>query len=185
MKILAILVYLFAVSHAIPLVAQRLLSASNSNEVLLGVVNPNILQVSVNPKLQPGMYQPQLRKIAGLPQIPLNARSGLNTQLPNQMMSYVVPFGVPQKQGQMQIFPIYPAQQQPAQASPKQLGNEPAIEQAFRCFVPQVNGEVIIPSSGLQLPARNSNDPLFLDENPTPVPNHQKDLVTPDVMRAP
>ncbi|KAM4048909.1 odontogenic ameloblast-associated protein [Anomaloglossus baeobatrachus] len=187
MKILAIIVYLFAASHAIPLVAQRLLSASNSNEVLLGVVNPNIPQGGAINLFVPGMYQPQLQqKIAGLqPQIPLNARSVLNAQIPNQMMPYVVPYGIPQKQGQMQIFPIYPAQQQPAQASPKQLGNEPAIEQAFRCIVPQINGEAIIPSSGLQLPTGNPNDPLLLAENSTPVPNHQKDLVTPDFLRAP
>ncbi|XP_069834372.1 odontogenic ameloblast-associated protein isoform X1 [Dendropsophus ebraccatus] len=185
MKILAIILYLFGASHAIPLVAQRLLSASNSNEVLLGVVNPNIPQGGAMNLFVPGMYQPPLQqKIAGLPQIPFNARSGLNAQLPNQVMSYVVPYGIPQKQGQMQIVPLYPAQQQPAQASPKQLGNEPPIEQVFGCIVPQLNGEVVMPASGLQLPTKNPDD-LLGDVNPTLVPNNQEDKVTTEVIRAP
>ncbi|XP_069834376.1 odontogenic ameloblast-associated protein isoform X3 [Dendropsophus ebraccatus] len=171
MKILAIILYLFGASHAIP--------------VLLGVVNPNIPQGGAMNLFVPGMYQPPLQqKIAGLPQIPFNARSGLNAQLPNQVMSYVVPYGIPQKQGQMQIVPLYPAQQQPAQASPKQLGNEPPIEQVFGCIVPQLNGEVVMPASGLQLPTKNPDD-LLGDVNPTLVPNNQEDKVTTEVIRAP
>ncbi|KAM3940396.1 odontogenic ameloblast-associated protein [Leptodactylus fuscus] len=186
MKILAVIVYLFGASQAIPLVAQRLLSASNSNEVLLGVVNPNIPQAGAMNLFVPGMYQTQLQqKMAGLPQIPFNAHTLPNGQLPNQMMSYVVPYGIPQKQGQMQIVPLYPAHQQPAQVLPKQLGNEPPIEQVFGCLIPQVNGEAILPSSGLQLPTKNPDDPLLLDEKPTPVPNNQEYKVTPEVMRAP
>ncbi|XP_075053839.1 odontogenic ameloblast-associated protein [Mixophyes fleayi] len=88
MSVFIILVHLLGASLAIPLVAQRLLSASNSNEVLLGLVNSNIPQGGAMNLLVPGIYQPQLQqKIAGLPQIPFGTRAGLAALLPNQVFN--------------------------------------------------------------------------------------------------
>ncbi|XP_068127206.1 odontogenic ameloblast-associated protein [Hyperolius riggenbachi] len=213
MKVFLILAHIFGPSLALPLVAQRLLSASNSNEVLLGLVNANIPQAGAINVLLPGMYKPQLQqKIAGLPQLPFGARTGLaaqlpnqvslpnvgtqsvlldptaqNQQQPNQVMSYVVSYGIPQKQGQVPVFSMYPAQQQPAPTLPKQIGNHPPMEQTFGCLVPQMNGEIVMASGGLQLPTK-SPDAITFDEGPTTAPNNMEYMEkkdTPYAMKSP
>ncbi|XP_073456876.1 odontogenic ameloblast-associated protein [Aquarana catesbeiana] len=210
MKVFAILAHIFGPSLALPLVAHHLLLGSNSNEVLLGVVNPNIPQGGAMNVLFPGIYQPQLQqKIAGLPQIPFGTRTGLaaqlpnqvvvpnvgtqsqlldptsqNQQKPNQVMSYVVSYGMPQKQGQMPVFSLYPAQP-PVPALPKQIGNQPTMEETFGCFVPQINGDVIRPPGGLQLATKSPVDYLVFDQDPTTVPDYKENKVTPEVMKTP
>uniref|UniRef100_UPI003B5C65AA odontogenic ameloblast-associated protein n=1 Tax=Pyxicephalus adspersus TaxID=30357 RepID=UPI003B5C65AA len=208
MKTFAIFVLIFGPSLALPLLSQRLLLGSNSNEVLLGLGNPNIPQGGAMNVLVPGIYPPQLQqKYAGLPQILFGAYPGLAAQLPNQVvvpnvgtqsqlldpmsqnqpkpnqvMSYVVSYGTPQKQGQMPAFSIYP----PQQPSPKLVVNQHPMEETFGCIVPQMNGEMMMPLGGLQLQTKSPIDPLVLDEDFTTMPNYENNKeVTPEVINSP
>ncbi|MEE6461829.1 hypothetical protein FKM82_001421 [Ascaphus truei] len=212
MKAFAILVQLAGAVCAVPLVPQRIVSASNSNELLVGLVNPNLPQGSAMNILLPGILQQQLQqKITGLSQVPFGAHTGLTVpipnqvpvhgqiqpmlppnlavqsvlldpilqmphqshQRPNQMTPYIISYGIPQKQGQMQYYPLL--------MNPQQQPQQPQ-EPAFGCFVPQFNGEVLnferVPAGSLQLPTNTPNDPLALNENPTFEPNTQEDKVS-------
>ncbi|XP_053556133.1 odontogenic ameloblast-associated protein [Bombina bombina] len=181
---IVILFHLLGVSFAIPLVAQRLLSASNSNEVLVGLVNPNVAQGTAMNYLVPGVFQQQMQpKIPGLSQVPFGARIGLPAQVPNQMtfngqIQPLIPFQNEQQPNKIQFYSLYPQKPQLPPTSPKQVGNQPPMEQTFGCLVPQIDGEAMhfgrIPSSGLQLPTK-SPDALVLDGFPTSEPRNLED----------
>ncbi|OCU00025.1 odontogenic ameloblast-associated protein [Xenopus laevis] len=182
MNILVILLHFIAASFALPLGVQRLLSASNSNEVLMGMVDPALYQGGALNALGTGVLQKQLQpKIPGLTQIqhgahtpnlqnlipfqkltpnlgsPFILMDGVlqtpyqNQQQPNQMMLYVVSYGLSPKQGQIGPVP------------PHETGNQQQPEQVLGCFVPQLNGisanPDLIPFGGLHLPTKASDAP--------------------------
>ncbi|KAM8939398.1 odontogenic ameloblast-associated protein [Pelodytes ibericus] len=194
MKIIIILVHLFATSLAIPLLTQRLLSASNSNEVLVGLVNPNLPQGSAMNMLVPRVLQNQLRQqIPGLSSFNgqfhpvLTPKLGTQSVLIDPVLQKA--HQIQQQPNQIQYYPVYPSEQQPAPAIPKQSGPQPPIEQVFGCLVPQFTGEAInlerISPGGLQLPTKTPEDHMAFDGSPTLVPNNINDKVHPDNIKAP
>ncbi|XP_021484806.1 odontogenic ameloblast-associated protein [Meriones unguiculatus] len=177
MKIIILLGLIGATSSA-PLISQRLLSASNSHELLLNLNNGQLLplqfQGAFNSWIPPfpgflQQQQPQQQaQVSGRPQFPLSALESFAGLFPNQipfsrqvgfvqgqaaqpelsqpqtppqtqqganLMSYVVPFKVPQDQtGMLQSYPVYMLLpwEQPQQAvtpSPQQTGQQLFEEQ--------------------------------------------------------
>ncbi|KAE8630865.1 hypothetical protein XENTR_v10000996 [Xenopus tropicalis] len=188
MNLLVIFLHFIGASFALPLGVQRLLSASNSNEVVMGMVDPALYQGGALNALGTGVLQKQLQsKIPGLTQIQHGARTpnlqnliplqkmvpnagtpflimdGVlqapyqNQQHPNQMMLYVVSYGLSPKQGQIGAVP------------PHETGTQQLPEQVLGCFVPQLNGDAanpeMIPFGGLQLPTKAPDVPQAFGEN--------------------
>ncbi|XP_051026311.1 odontogenic ameloblast-associated protein [Acomys russatus] len=147
MKII-ILLGLIGVTSSAPLVSQRLLSASNSHELLLNLNNGQLLPLQFQGAFNswipafPGFLQQQQQQaqVSGRPQLPLStlesfaglfpnpfsrqvgvvqggqagqpelsqAQTAPQTQQGTNLMSYVVPFKVPQDQAQVpQYYPVY------------------------------------------------------------------------------
>ncbi|XP_042113537.1 odontogenic ameloblast-associated protein [Peromyscus maniculatus bairdii] len=180
MKIIILLGLIGATSSA-PLVSQRLLSASNSHELLLNLNNGQLLPLQFQSAFNswipsfPGFLQQQQQQqqqqaqVPGRPQFPLSTLESLAGLFPNQLpfsgqvglapggqagqpellqlqtppqpqqgvnlMSYVVPFKVPQDQTQMLgYYPVYmllpwEQPQQAVTASPQQTGPQLFEEQ--------------------------------------------------------
>ncbi|XP_075434430.1 odontogenic ameloblast-associated protein isoform X2 [Ascaphus truei] len=202
MKAFAILVQLVGAVCAVPLVPQRIVSASNSNELLVGLINPNLPQGSAMNILLPGILQQQQQllqpKIIGLSQVPFGAHTGLTAPIPNQVPVHgqIQPMLPPNLAVQSVLLdPIlqmpHQSHQRPNQMTPYMIsyGIPQKQGQAFGCFVPQFNGEVLnferVPAGSLQLPTNTPNDPLALNENPTFEPNTQEDKVYPTNIKEP
>uniref|UniRef100_A0A8C5MRY7 Amelotin n=1 Tax=Leptobrachium leishanense TaxID=445787 RepID=A0A8C5MRY7_9ANUR len=146
MNFFVILAHLLGTSLAIPLVAHRLLSASNSNEGgAMNMLVPRVLQNQLRQQGFPqlsfnGQFHPLLTPKLGIQPVIIDPamQKTQNQQQPNQMMPYIVSYGVPQQPGQ-----------------------------AFGCVVPQFTGDVmkleIIPPGALQLPTKNptTDDAIF------------------------
>ncbi|XP_008505568.1 odontogenic ameloblast-associated protein isoform X1 [Equus przewalskii] len=186
-----ILLVLLGATMSAPLIPQRLLSASNSNELLLNLNNAHLqpLQLQQAQAQIPGLSQfslSTLDRFAGLfpnqilfpaqgtqvrqldpsqPQTPPQTQQG-----PNQVMPYVF-FKMPQEQAQMlQYYPVYvllpwEQAQQTVVQSPPQIGQQLFEEQMpFYTqfgYIPQ-QAEPVIPGGQQQL----AFDPFFIGTAP-------------------
>uniref|UniRef100_A0A803JZB6 Odontogenic, ameloblast associated n=1 Tax=Xenopus tropicalis TaxID=8364 RepID=A0A803JZB6_XENTR len=176
MNLLVIFLHFIGASFALPLGVQRLLSASNSNEGgALNALGTGVLQKQLQSKI-PGLTQiqhgartPNLQNLIPLQKMVPNAGTPFlimdgvlqapyqNQQHPNQMMLYVVSYGLSPKQGQIGAVP------------PHETGTQQLPEQVLGCFVPQLNGDAanpeMIPFGGLQLPTKAPDVPQAFGEN--------------------